>query len=117
MKTMPTLGKSGAATTARYSPQEKARAVRLCREQAANNGTQTGVAKTVAEQLGYGPESVRRWWKQSDIDDGQAPGRTTTDTDRIAELEEQNFELQRTNDILKSAAAFFGAEIDRQHKK
>ena len=114
---MPTLGKSRAATTARYTSQEKTRAVRLCRETTATKGSPRGVAIEVADQLGYGPESVRRWWKQQDIDDGQAPGRTSSDADRIAELEAENFELQRTNDILRSAAAFFGAEIDRQHKK
>ncbi len=84
---MPTLGNSGAATTARYTTQEKTRAIRLCRERAAGKGTSQGVAIEVASQLGYGPESVRRWWKQQDIDDGQAPGRTCSDADRIAELE------------------------------
>lgn len=117
MTTVPTLGKSGAATTARYSAEEKARAVRLCRERAAGKGSAQGVAVEVAGQLGYGSESVRRWWKQANIDDGQAPGRTSSDADRIAELEAENFELQRANDILGAAAAFFGAEIDRQHKK
>ena len=114
---MPTLGKSRAVTTTRYTTQEKARAVRLCRQKAAEKGNPRGVAGEVASQLGYGAESVRRWWKQQDIDDGQAPGRTSSDAKRIAELEAENFELQRTNDILRSAAAFFGAEIDRQHKK
>jgi len=114
---MPTLGKSGASTTARYSVQERARAVRLCRERAAGTGSQQGVALEVAGQLGYGSESVRRWWKQADIDDGRAPGRSSSDADRIVELEAENFELQRTNDILQAAAAFFGAEIDRRHRK
>ena len=71
----------------------------------------------LARQLGYGVESVRMWVRQADIDEGLAPGVTTADSARVKELEQENRELKRANEILKRAASFFGAELDRQHKK
>ena len=73
--------------------------------------------KEIAEQLGVHAESVRNWVRQAAIDDGERPGLTTEDKARIAELERENFELRRANEILKSAAAFFGAELDRRPKR
>ena len=73
--------------------------------------------KRVAEQLGYGTESVRTWVKQADVDDGQIPGVTTDEAARMLALEQENRELRRANEILKRAASFFGAELDRQHKR
>jgi len=80
-------------------------------------GTSQGTVSRVAEQLGYGVESVRSWVRQADIDEGHAPGVSTAETQRIKELEQENRELKRANEILKRAASFFGAELDRQHKK
>jgi transposase-like protein len=54
---------------------------------------------------------------QADIDAGTRPGLSTTDRERIRELERENFELRRANEILKSAATFFGAELDRRSKR
>ena len=71
----------------------------------------------VAAQLGYGTESVRSWVRQADIDEGQVPGVSTSEAARLRELEQENRELKRANEILKRAASFFGAELDRQHKK
>jgi len=62
-------------------------------------------------------ESVRNWVRQASIDSGEEPGVTSGDKARIRELEKENAELRRANEILKSAAAFFGAELDRQHNK
>jgi transposase-like protein len=67
----------------------------------------------VAEQLGFGVESVRSWVRQADIDDGQAPGLSTGDAARIKDLEAENRELRRANEILRRASAFFAAELDR----
>ena len=71
----------------------------------------------VANQLGYGVESVRTWVRQADIDQGLTAGVTTAESARLKELEQENRELKRANEILKRAASFFGAELDRQHKK
>ena len=113
---MPTQGAAGKPTTRRYSEGEKAQAVRLVRQLRADLGTEHGTVKRVAEQLGYGVESVRAWVRQADIDDGQRPGTSTGDAERIKALEQENRELRRANAILKSASAFFAAELDRPSK-
>lgn len=71
----------------------------------------------VAAQLGYGVESVRSWVKQADIDEGHVAGVATVEARRVRELEQEVRELRRANEILKRAASFFGAELDRQHRK
>ena len=100
----------------RYSPEEKAQAVRLVRTLRDELGTSRGTVQRVAHQLGYGPESLKAWVAQADIDDGLVGGVTTADKQRIAELEQENKELRRANAILKSASAFFAAELDRPQR-
>lgn len=114
---MPKEQSPGKPTSRRYSPEEKAAAVRMVRALRAELGTEHGTVHRVACQLGYGIESVRSWVRQADIDDGYAPGVSTAESARIRELEQENRELKRANEILKRAASFFGAELDRQHKK
>jgi transposase-like protein len=80
-------------------------------------GTEHGTVQRVARQLGYGVESVRSWVRQADIDDGHTSGVSTGEAERIKELEQEIRELKRANEILQRAASFFGAELDRQHKK
>ena len=113
---MPTQGRSGKPTTRRYSEQEKAQAVRLVRQLRAELGTDHGTVFRVALQLGYGTESVRAWVRQADIDEGRKPGTTTDDAALIKTLEQEVRELRRTNAILRSASAFFAAELDRPQK-
>ena len=96
--------------------EEKAQAVRLVRQLRAELGTDHGTVKRVAHQLGYGVESVRAWVRQADIDEGERPGTTTADRQRIKELEQEVRELRRVNAILKSASAFFAAELDRPRR-
>ena len=61
-------------------------------------------------------ESLRTWVKQADIDEGVEPGVTSEQAKRIKDLEQELRELRRANEILKRAASFFGAELDRQHR-
>ncbi len=96
----------------RYPPELKERAVRMVAEAAAQNGDRHGVVTRVAKQLGVNGETLRLWVKQAEIDSGHRAGTTTADQRRIAELEREVRELRRANEILKSAAAFFGAELD-----
>ncbi len=103
---------AGKRSTRRYSPEEKAQAVGLVRQLRAELGTTQGTVGRVAEQLGYGVESVRTWVRQAEIDDGEQPGTTTAEATRIKELEQENRELRRANAILKSAASFFARELD-----
>lgn len=107
---------AGSPTSRRYSEEERAAAVRMVRTLRAELGTSQGTVKRVADQLGYGAESVRSWVKQADIDQGHAPGVSTEESERLKALEQENRELRRANEILKRAASFFGAELDRQHK-
>ena len=107
----------GGSTGRRYSPEEKASAVRMVRTLRAELGTDHGTVQRVATQLGYGVESVRSWVKQADVDDGHVAGVTTAEARRMRELEQEVRELRRANEIQKRAASFFGAELDRQHKK
>lgn len=100
----------------RYSPEEKAQAVRLVRQLRAELGTERGTIQRVAHQLGYGVESVRSWVRQADIDAGQKPGVTTAEAERIKALEQENRELKRANEILRRASAFFAAELDRPQR-
>jgi transposase len=113
---MPGEKTPGKPTTRRYSDQEKAQAVRLVRQLRKELGTSHGTVFRVAGQLGYGTESVRAWVRQADIDDGLMAGTTTDETARIKALEQENRELKRTNAILRSASAFFAAELDRPQK-
>ncbi len=104
-------------TTRRYSVEEKAAAVRMVRSLRAERGSSQGTVQRVARQLGYGVESVRTWVRQADIDEGVRPGVTTAELARVKELEQENRELRRANEILRRAATFFGAELDRQQRR
>jgi transposase len=87
--------------------------VRMVRQLRAELGTDHGTVKRVAEQLGIGVESLRSWVKRAEIDDGVKPGLSSEDAAKIKALEQENRELRRANGILRSASAFFAAELDR----
>ena len=114
---MPKEQSPGKPTTRRYSPEEKAAAVRMVRTLRAELGTEHGTVQRVARQFGYGIESVRSWVRQADIDDGYCARGVHRGGAADQDLEQENRELKRANEILKRAASFFGAELDRQHKK
>jgi transposase len=106
----------GKPTTRRYSEAEKERAVRMVRQLRKELGTDHGTIGRVAGQLGVGTESLRGWVKQAEIDAGVKPGVSSVEAARIKELEQDNRELRRGNEILKRASAFFAAELDRPQK-
>jgi transposase len=111
---MATHNTSGKPTTRRYSPAEKERAVRAVFQLRKELGTAHGTVGRVAGQLGIGVESLRSWVHQAEIDAGVAPGVSSEQAARIRELEQEVRELRRANQILKSASAFFAAELDRR---
>jgi transposase len=100
----------------RYSPEFKERAVRMVRSLRAETGQTHGTIQRVAQQIGCGVESLRLWVRQNEIDHGEQPGTTTTEAERIKALEQEVRELRRANAILRSASAFFAAELDRPQK-
>ena len=104
-------GTVGGPTRRRYSPQDKDRAVRLVRQLRKELGTSHGTIQRVAEQVGCGVESLRTWVKQADIDEGVEPGVSSVEVKRIRELEQENRELRRANDVLRRASVFFAAEL------
>lgn len=103
--------------TRRYPPELRERAVRMVFETIEDSGQRTGAVPRVANQLGIGVESVRQWVAQAEIDRGSKAGLTTEERRRIVELEKENRELRRANEILKSAAAFFARELDPRSPK
>lgn len=107
---------SGRSTSHRCSQAEKDRAVRAVFQLRKELGTDHGTVKRVADQTGIGEESLRKWVRQAEIDGGLVPGVTSEQAARIRELEQENRELRRANSILKSASAFFAAELDRPSK-
>src|SRR5262245_27667795 len=96
----------------RYPPELKERAVRLVLESSEQTGTRQGAVGRVARQLGIGVETLRGWVKRAEVDGGRRPGVPTEQQRRLAELERENRELRRANEILKAAAAFFARELD-----
>jgi transposase len=83
------------------------RAVRMVHETIEQRGERFGVVTEVARKLGIGVEPLRNWVAQAEIDEGKRPGVTTDERRRIAELERENRELRRANEVLKAAASFF----------
>jgi transposase len=99
-------------------PQEvRERAVRLALDGIEEHGSKWQSIKSVAAKMGFHPETLRAWVKQFEIDNGKAPGLTTDERARLKQLEREVFELRRANEILKSASAFFAAELDRPQKR
>ena len=97
----------------RYPPELKERAIRMYFEVVQEQGgVRHGAVTRVARQLGVSEESMRLWVRQAEVDQGQRPGVTTADQRRITELEKEVRELRRANEILRSASAFFAAELD-----
>jgi len=79
--------------------------------------SQWAAITSIAGKFGMTAETLRKWVRRAEIDDGLRPGLTTEERARLKELERENAELRRANEILKSAAAFFGAELDRRPRR
>jgi transposase len=84
----------------------------MFQEAVSGSGERYGAITRIVRQLGVAPKSLRKWIMQAEIDGGARVGVTTEDKARIQELERENRELRRANEILKSASAFFARELD-----
>ena len=101
----------------RYPPELRERAVRMVLDTIESTGDRNGVIARVARQLGIGDQSLRNRVRRAEIDGGRRPGATTEQLEEMKALRRENAELRRANEILKSAAAFFGAELDRRQSR
>jgi transposase len=98
----------------RYPQEVRDRAVRLVFEHRSEYGSKWGAIKAIAPKIGVSPEALRQWVRRVEIDDGMRPGLSTDEKARLKDLEREVKELRRANEILKAAAAFLGAELDRR---
>src|SRR5438477_8963804 len=100
------------ARAIRYPSELRERAIRLVREHRAEHASEWAAIQSVAGKLGMTPETLRIWLRRDASDHHQRPGVTGAERERLRELERENRELRRANEILKAAAAFFARELD-----
>lgn len=101
----------------RHPAELRERAVRMVFEHQHEYPSQWKAIESIAGKLDINRETLRLWVRRAEVDDGRRPGLTSDERSRMKDLERENKELRRANEILKAAAHFFGAELDRQPKK
>jgi transposase len=101
----------------RYPAEVRERAVRLVLEHRGDYPTEWAAISSIAQKCGMTAETLRKWVRQAEVDGGRRPGVTSAEAQRIKELERENKELRRANEILKAASAFFARELDPQLRK
>ncbi|ALB03513.1 transposase [Kocuria palustris] len=104
------------AAPRKYPDELRERATRMAVQARRDPSTRSGTFRRVGEQLGINPETLRNWVVQAEVDEGHRPGTTTSESQRLVELEKEVCELRRANSILRSASAFFAAELDRPQR-
>ena len=100
----------------KYDPETKAKAIRLVREHRDEYDNEWAAMKAISARLGMNTETLRKWVRQTEIDEGQAAGTTSRDSQELRELRKKNRELEETIEILKAATSFFVRESDPRHR-
>jgi transposase len=101
----------------KFSPEVRERAVRMVQEHRGEYPSLWATVEPIAAKIGFVPQTLLEWVKQSEVDAGSRPGVSTAEAQRIKDLEREVKELRRANEILKLASAFFAqAELDRRLK-
>ena len=99
----------------RYSQEVRERAVRMVIEHEGDYASQWEAIRSIAEKIGCSPESLRKWLRRTEVDSGLRDGVTSDERARMKDLERENRELRRANEILRKASAYFAqAELDRR---
>jgi transposase len=100
-----------------YPPEVRERAVRMVFDHQGEYSSQWKAIESIAAKLSINHETLRQWVRRAETDAGERPGLTTDERAQIQELQKEVKELRRANEILKSAAVFFGAELDRRQPR
>lgn len=101
----------------RYPVEVRERAVRLVLEHRGEYSSMWAAVSSIAVKFGCSPLTLQGWVRQAEVDGGVRQGTSTGDAERIRELERENRELRRANEILKAASAFFARELDPQPRR
>ena len=107
---MPSRGKP-------FPPEVRERAVRMVLEHQRDYDSQWAAITSIAEKFGMTSETLRKWVRRAEVDAGERPGLTSDERRRLRELERENRELRRANEILKAASVFFATELDGRPKR
>lgn len=99
-------------TSGRYPKEIRERAVRLVFEHEQDYPSQWAAIRSIAEKSGMTTETLRKWVREAERNDGRRPGLTTDERQRMRDLEKEVKELRRANEILKAASSFFARELD-----
>ena len=101
----------------KFSPEVRERAVRMVQEHRGDYPSLWAAVESIAPKIGCVPQTLLEWVKREEVDAGSRKGLTSSERERLKQLERENKELRRANDILKAASAFFAqAELDRRLK-
>jgi len=101
----------------KFSPEVKERAVRLVQEHRGEYPSLWAAVESIAPKIGCVPQTLLEWVKRAEVNNGERSGTTTAEAQRMKDLERENKELRRANDILRTASAFFAqAELDSKLK-
>ncbi len=104
-------------TSRRYPQELRERAVRMVFEHQHEYASQWAAIISIAEKFGPSSETLRNWVRRAEVDEGRRAGVTTDERERLKELERENRELRRANEILKSASLFFATELDGRTRR
>ena len=104
-------------SSVRYAPEVRARAVRMVLEHGGDHASEWAAIGSIAAKIGCTGETLRKWVRQAERDQGSRPGLSSDERDRMKALERENRELRQANEILREASAYFAAaELDRRSK-